>query len=178
LWVRETWNIYDLTYDEYNGGWEVGYPLNYIPKEKPRQCCLFYKATDECPDETDYRPSIHMPRWASRITLEITDIRVQRVQEISGEDAKAEGSKCNWIKGDDQFNKVSKRINAPEWGEQIGSTHRLGFEILWDSINGKPRDRIFTLDDKSNKHWVKDQIGEYSWESNPFVWAISFKVVV
>lgn len=81
-------------------------------------------------------PSIHMPRWASRITLEIEDVRVQRVQKISEDDAKAEG--------------------AQEYGRGYPEmvTHRWGFEELWNQINAKRG---------------------YSWESNPWVWVVTFK---
>ena len=73
LWVSETWQ--DTSKDDPN------HPL-------------VYRATwrDEQPPDGGWRPSIFMPRWASRITLEITDVRVERVQDITEEDAKAEGS--------------------------------------------------------------------------------------
>jgi hypothetical protein len=61
------------------------------------------------------RPSIHMPRWASRITLEVTDVRVQRLQEISEEDAQAE---------------------CVPTGDGEGS-YREGFASIWQDINGK-----------------------------------------
>lgn len=64
-----------------------------------------------------WRPSIHMPRWASRITLEITDVRVERLQDISIEDAKAEGSPTHGHSG--------AEISA-----------RKGFRHLWGRING------------------------------------------
>lgn len=71
------------------------------------------------------KPSIHMPRWASRLTLEVTEVRVERLQDISEADAKAEG--CE---------------RAITLGELIdhqcttGATYRLGYSALWDQING------------------------------------------
>lgn len=67
------------------------------------------------------RPSIHMPRWASRITLEITNVRVELLQYISEEDAKAEGVTRIPLHNNDVY----------------GETHREAFERLWDKINGK-----------------------------------------
>lgn len=61
------------------------------------------------------RPSIHMPRWASRILLEITGVRVQRLQDISEDDAYAEGV---------------------THAEQGGINARDGFSVLWNKING------------------------------------------
>jgi len=65
-----------------------------------------------------------MPRWASRIQLRVTDVRIERVQDISEADAKAEGAE-----------------EAFEACAQGGVTlsYRYGFKLLWDEINGKPR---------------------------------------
>lgn len=82
---------------------------------------------------------VHMPRWTSRITLEITDVRVQRVQEISEEDAIAEGIQLN-------------TLGPPATRGYYGPRNH--FKHLWDSINAKRG---------------------YSWESNPWVWAVTFK---
>jgi hypothetical protein len=71
-----------------------------------------------------WKPSIHMPRWASRITLEITDIRVQRIQEISEADAIAEG-----------IREVAGKPGVFDGGgPAIGRTARHAFLRLWDSI--------------------------------------------
>jgi hypothetical protein len=67
-----------------------------------------------------WKPSIFMPRWASRITLEITNIRVERLQEITEEDAKAEGIENPFFASD-----------------RYWPTFKDRFETLWDSINGK-----------------------------------------
>ena len=67
-------------------------------------------------------PAIHMPRWASRITLEITGIRVERLQDISESDALAEGSYQWWGELDDD---AASKING----------HRNAYRALWESIN-------------------------------------------
>lgn len=98
-----------------------------------------------------WTPAIHMPRAASRITLEITDVRVQRVNEISEEDAKAEG--CRWaIKGLGYEYFHTRSVDCPE--DEKLATYRAGFEELWDSINAERG---------------------FGWDVNPWVWAISFR---
>jgi hypothetical protein len=109
-----------------------------------------------------WRPSIHMPRWASRITLKVTDIRVQRLQDISDQDAIAEGlyEKC-WEVDASQPN-VPDIIGIDGWSTDrqsafdhgVGETARDGFSKLWNSING--------LD---------------AWDANPWVVAYSFDVI-
>ena len=68
-----------------------------------------------------WRSSRYMPRWASRITLEVLDVRVARVQDISEEDAVAEGV---------------VKAHLDDFG-QTWATYRRGFQVLWDSINQK-----------------------------------------
>jgi len=72
IWVRETWARYNIDHDSHD---------------------MAYRATtpEDWPEGGRWRPSIHMPRWASRILLEITDVRVERLNSISEEDARAEG---------------------------------------------------------------------------------------
>ena len=89
---------------------------------------------------------LFMPRWASRITLEITDVRVERLQEISEDDARAEGAE--W------YGFADLQPNG-ELREGPSFAYRAGFHDLWDSINA---DRC-------------------PWESNPFVWAVSFRKI-
>lgn len=75
-----------------------------------------------------WRPSIHMPRWASRITLEITNVRVERLQEITADDAIKEGANPEFEVD------IATFVHG---GAIPGSTHYLGFKHLWNSINGK-----------------------------------------
>lgn len=109
LWVRETW----APFDSFNE--------NMAPPEA-RAC---YRADHSFAIEpTRWKPSIFMPRWASRITLEVTDIRVERLQDISEADAWAEGVEST---------------NLPDpYVDSFGLTTpgRAGYAQLWESING------------------------------------------
>jgi hypothetical protein len=109
LWVRETWVP---TFNRVHG---VLYAADH-------EFMAYEQARPLWPCRTNWRPSIFMPRWASRILLEITEVRVQRVQEISGWDAIQEG--CG-IELNDDLDKT------------IGQRAQQEYTRLWDSINGK-----------------------------------------
>ena len=124
LWVREAWSglhaFRDTPPSERKSF--VGDGVPYLHDE------VWYWA-DGDPEFGDWeppRPSIHMPRWGSRIDLEITEVRVERLQDISEEDAKAEG--CN---------------SYPETDTYGGSDAGDEFRSLWNSINA---DRGFCWD--------------------------------
>lgn len=124
LWVRETWapakqggrcSIAEATYACFPDGSQKFKSGEYY-QEAP-------KGQLNWPSGWKWRPSIHMPRWASRITLEITEVRVQRLQDISEEDARAEGIR---------FHETSR-----VYGEGLCyPTARDAFAALWDKING------------------------------------------
>ena len=153
LWVCETWC---LAHDE----WAHNEPPADGRPSSPEGEGVYYRATEpecETPEgRSPWRPSIHMPRWASRITLEVTDVRVQRLQDISEEDARAEGARRF-----DDIPDVSPYGTGPRWSMEsptstaqcLGSP-QMAFANLWNRING-----------------------EGAWDANPWVWAISFKRV-
>ena len=90
-----------------------------------------------------------MPRWASRINLEITDIRVERLQEITPGDAVSEGI----------FWEVSLRLSDADYNKAVVDA----FRNLWDSVNDKDPNKY-----KANPN---------AWYANPWVWVIEFKRV-
>lgn len=117
LWVRETFCI---GYEYATGAFTA---LPFHGCESVRKA--FYRATDDdAPDgaKRPWKPSIHMPRWASRITLEIASVRVERVQDISGEDCVAEGIDC---------------LYEPDTNTPADHYNRQSFVYLWNTINGK-----------------------------------------
>lgn len=121
------------------------------------------------------RVSIHMPRWASRLALEVTEVRVQRLQEISEEDAAAEGVQSvvyeSWTAYDPETEgypsfgaepdaeMIARRRleNVRHHEPRIISTAKEQFRLLWASINGERQG--------------------CAWGSNPWVWAVSFRRV-
>ncbi|MDC2858624.1 hypothetical protein [Delftia sp. DT-2] len=134
LWVRETWC---RKWDDERGFLD--------------EC--WYRASNpdvvsvDAMEKSPWKPSIHMPRWASRILLEITSVRIERLQDISHEDARAEGLEC--------------MAGAPECGyrnyldktsQDWTLSPRESFQSLWESINGPA-----------------------SWSANPWVWPLDLR---
>lgn len=152
LWVRETW-MPDAPRD---GSWDdVPFygcncsPLSLIPKrfQKPEHC--IYRSTWQGSELIGWKPSIHMPRWASRITLEVVAVRVERLNDISAEDAIKEGVQFFYTDDEEDTYYAIDRNKTPcaETPEEV-------FAMLWDSIN--------------------DTRG-LGWEINPWVWVVEFK---
>ncbi|HGG8902970.1 TPA: hypothetical protein ACJJXD_004208 [Enterobacter cloacae] len=138
IWVRETWA---------EAG--AGAPdLKLYRANYPEHVPTHYENVPPA-DEIRWTPSIHMPRWASRILLEITGMRVERLNGISETDAEAEGIDMEAL------------FDAQDCYDCIADHNMTGrptatgaFKYLWESI-----------------------YGEESWKSNPWVWVIEFKVV-
>jgi hypothetical protein len=128
LWVRETFCLRDPEHHP-----ELGY---------------WYAATDDDVDDPRWSPSIHMPRSASRITLGITSIRVQRLQDISEEDARDEGVTSFF----ERFPHIGREQRIISGELASAAPFRASFACMWDEIH------------ESRAPWI----------SNPWVWAISF----
>lgn len=139
LWVKETHALY-------------GDP-NDAPNARPLVAC---RATDEAKTAgVRWRPSIHMPRWASRLTLEVTGVRVERLQAITEADAKAEGVRKDYGRSVplEMSGFVEPWYNYEEPDAWVSSA-AASFASLWRSINGAE-----------------------SWAANPWVWVVSFRRV-
>ena len=143
LYVREDWcvgNIYD-----HQAPSEICSHLRRDIGDPP--CKVAYPASGGCVG-LKVRPSTHMPKWASRITLEITDVRVERLCGIADEDAIAEGIECEHS---DTFSDAVYRSYAKGQKGWLLSA-KASFGTLWQSIYGPD-----------------------SWVANPWVFAITFK---
>ncbi len=113
LWVKETW----AAWDKFDGdASEISGRAKDLVERGITQGHISYRA-DPQTHADKWRPSIFMPRWASRITLEIVSVRVERLQDISHRDALAEGVEYD----------VSKQDGNPI----------ARYQKLWESINGK-----------------------------------------
>jgi hypothetical protein len=133
LWVRETWceRLGDVSKGEYI------YKAHKEPQDEMHQYAL---------NQNKWRPSLFMPRKAARIFLRVMHVWVERLQDITEEDARDEGVRDPY------------EYQAPEYYDQA---HFSGVEInkcafagLWDSLNSKRG---------------------YSWEANPWVWVYTFE---
>lgn len=167
LWVRETWchQICDKTarllMDHF---WYAATDGDITAIEDDGGTRLRKDGSEASP----WKPSIHMPRRASRITLRITSIRVERLQAITEEDARAEGVEPGMLT-ENVHRKICRACGQHRdshagslracVGDHYGTcfdgrSYRDGFAILWDQINGPG-----------------------SWAANPWVWVVGFERV-
>lgn len=104
LWVRETHGV-------------------EVRLDRPKGQKVKYRATNglALPPDSGWKPSIHMPRWASRLTLVVTEVRVERLQDISEDDAKSEG-----------VGSIESHMPGAE-----SVTHIQSFQNLWDGLNAQ-----------------------------------------
>jgi hypothetical protein len=134
LWVRETW---------VNNNGELPIDLGFVYKADLGSAELEYSKELK----VKWKTSIFMPREACRIRLEVTDVRVERLNDITDADAKAEGI-------DYVIDKITGYCGRDylSGGYNLMTTPYHGYRSLWKSINGNG-----------------------SWEKNPWVWVIEFK---
>ena len=119
LWVRETWCVMNKARTTC---------VTHGHHKKPERGWDIVFRADEQHQHRGWRSSLFLPRWASRITLEVTGVRVERVQDISEEDARAEGAEPY---------EFSRRVYPSKHAaEEVSFSHREGFHSLWNSING------------------------------------------
>lgn len=145
LYVRETWEHFECCCCE---GDEHGNCYR-----EPQQSvlnknygCYMYRATDEIYGDARWHPSIHMPREAARIWLKVTDVRVERLQDMTEKGAKAEGA-------------VDNRgfIHSPNNEYDRIHTAKENFIEIW------------------NRTVKKSDLDFYGWDANPWVWVIEFE---
>jgi hypothetical protein len=161
LWVREAWRAWSQ-YDD------------WPPSRLPPGVDVQYIADASAPWSSRYRSPRYMPRWASRITLRITDIRVERLQDISEDNARTEGCEARpfpgpWWQGyrdlgDGQlFHQQAVGETPPEWMIEpkkmpatpwLDRSARDGFRSIWMGLYGPD-----------------------AWDENPWVWVIEFERV-
>lgn len=145
LYVRETWERFECRNCE---GDEKG----NCPKEPKKSVldktcgCYMYRATDEISGDAKWHPSIHMPKEAARIWLKVTDVRVERLQDITEDGAEAEGA-------------IDNRgfIHSPENEYDRIYTAREHFIGIWD------------------RTIKKSDLDSYGWNANPWVFVIEFE---
>ncbi|MEP0155220.1 hypothetical protein [Pseudophaeobacter sp.] len=150
LFVREHWKACSQMDGIAPRNMSKGEPVFYLADNMVRELgCMMIKPGK-------HRQAMHMPRWASRITLDVTEVRIERLQDICELDAKAEGI----ARSESTFRA------AKSWHDYLDKDNdegfldpRRSFYSLWDSINGTP---------------LKPGGTDISWAANPWVMAITF----
>ena len=166
LWVREAWRVPD-SLDACSGFQiaekclDAGYRNPWCPIRYEADGILNsagdwhdFGSTPGSSTPGRYRHARFMPRWASRITLEVTGVRVERLQDISDEDCFCEGLRSMGARAA-ACRPIGQRRALNEWIEPVQwDSPRNAFRDLWSSING-----------------------DSSWLENPWVWVVEFQKV-
>lgn len=150
LYVRETWGISNMDDES-----KMAYIVYRASEEQKNEGCREVHLPDEkfekmyesmAESEPEWRPSIHMPKEAARIWLKVTDVRVERLQDMTDDDAEAEGA-------------IDNRgfIHSPENEYDRIYTAREHFIGIWD------------------RTIKKSDLDRYGWDANPYVWVIEFE---
>ena len=117
---------------------------------------IFYEATDLGDQPRQTKLAMYMPHWASRITLEVTDVRVERLQDISEADAKSEGV-----------------VSIGNGGQNVGPNH-YSVELKGGSFNAPTAREAYSM------LW-RYRLAPNSfqrWDANPWVWVVEFRRLV
>lgn len=145
LYVRETWERFEC--------WNCDGDERGNCQKEPKKSvldktfgCYMYRATDEISGDAKWHPSIHMPKEAARIWLKVTNVRAERLQDITEDGAEAEGA-------------IDNRgfIHSPENEYDRIYTAREHFIEIWD------------------RTIKKSDLDIYDWDANPWVWVIEFE---
>lgn len=181
LWVRESFAYVNDVKMLDPGSYALGCGCFYRADE--------YDLTDDDFNPVKWNPSIHMPRRCSRITLEITDVRVERLQDISGQDAISEGVTI------DEWDYESFEMTVDQDAFHCGECGGDGFverqEYYSDYINEDPGDVMPCPECREiteyrqrgaaghsfRRLWNSINSKAHPWSSNPWVWVVSFKKV-
>jgi len=185
LWVRETW--------QYAGFTEDGYPFIRCRADDKTHLCeridpawsdrltdIWAKLSETANFEIDgkaadrvWRPAIFMPRWASRIALEIASVRLERLQDISEADARTEGvepwsTQETWhvLRKDGTGGDMFVEPDKAAW-------ERMGIEY----VQRRPAQQLSTARDEFARLWDRINGERRAWVSNPYVWVVTFRVV-
>jgi hypothetical protein len=170
LWVRETWGDADGYYQDHEN--EVPFvtcyraDLSALSHTVPPKPVPAWDIKSWNWSKQKWRPSIHMPRWASRLLLDVVSVRVERLQDITEEDAKAEGVESPDTEREEHDWSICEQCGGTllyaGFDANLGAifdcdctrcdTHRKRFRNFWKRINGERAD----------------------WESNPWVWRVEF----
>jgi hypothetical protein len=147
LWVRETWTcIRNID----NGHEDYFYAANKLDYDTVSTTYLCDDEGFETGRPFPWKPSIHMPKKLARLFLRVTDVRAERVQDITEADSIAEG--IEWFEKSKMATCFVKGIN--QGNTAIGSTAVEVYKCLWDSLNVKRG---------------------YGWDKNPWVWVYTFE---